>query len=141
MSVHDMDSARWLAGEVAEVSAFGDDETAVIVLRFEGGALALIDNTRSAGYGFECAAEVMGTRATLRIGTNGRAPDLERLTGEGRLSPLPGDHIERHRAAYLEEMRQFVRCLEEGRPPRVGGEDAVAALALALAAERSCAPR
>jgi myo-inositol 2-dehydrogenase / D-chiro-inositol 1-dehydrogenase len=141
MSVHDMDSARWLVGEVAEVSAFADGETAVTVLRFENGALGVIDNTRSAGYGFECSAEVMGTDSTLRIGTGSRAPDIERLTEDGLLVPLPADHIERHRAAYLEEMREFVRCLEGGEPTAVGGEDAVAALALALAAERSCARR
>jgi predicted dehydrogenase len=138
MSVHDMDSARWLVGEVAEVSAFGDDETAVTVLRFENRALGVIDNTRTAGYGFDCTAEVMGADSTLRIGTTSRVPDIERLTDAGLLVPLPADHIERHRAAYLEEMRQFVGCLEDGEPPAVGGDDAVAALALALAAERSC---
>jgi predicted dehydrogenase len=141
MSVHDMDSARWLVGEVAEARAFGDGETAVIVLGFENGALGVIDNTRRAGYGFECSAEVMGADSTLRIGTGNRAPDVERLTADGLVVGLPADHIERHRPAYLEEMRQFVECLEAGRAPRVGGGDAVAALALALAAERSCAPR
>jgi predicted dehydrogenase len=141
MAVHDMDCARWLVGEVTQVSAFGDGETAVTVLRFESGALGVVDNTRTAGYGFECAAEVMGTDATLRIGTGSRAPDVERLTEDGLLVPLPADHIERHRTAYLEEMRQFVRCVEDGEPPAVGGDDAVAALALALAAERSCARR
>jgi myo-inositol 2-dehydrogenase / D-chiro-inositol 1-dehydrogenase len=141
MSVHDMDSARWLVGEVAEVSAFADGDTAVTVLRFESGALGVIDNTRTAGYGFDCTAEVMGTDSTLRIGTVSRAADIERLTEDGLLVPLPADHIERHRAAYLDEMREFVRCLEDGEPTAVGGVDAVAALALALAAERSCAPR
>jgi predicted dehydrogenase len=141
MSVHDMDSARWLVGEVAEVSAFGDDETAVTVLRFENGALGVVDNTRTAGYGFDCTAEVMGTDSTLRIGSSSRAPDIERLTEDGLLVPLPADHIERHRTAYLEELRDFVRCLENGEPPAVGGDDAVAALGLALAAERSCARR
>src|SRR6266545_7420673 len=141
MAVHDMDCARWLVGEVAQVSAFGDGETAVTVLRFESGALGVVDNTRSAGYGFECAAEVMGTDATLRIGTGSGAQNIERLTEDGLLVPLPADHIERHRTAYLEEIRQFVRCIEDGEPPAVGGDAAVAALALALAAEWSCARR
>jgi predicted dehydrogenase len=126
---------------VVAVSAFGCGDTAVTVLRFESGALGVIDNTRTAAYGFECAAEVMGGEATLRIGTGNGAPDIERLTDAGRLRELPSDHIARHGAAYLEEMRDFVRCVEEGQPPRVGGDDAVAALALALQAERSCASR
>ena len=141
MSVHDMDSARWLVGEVAEVNAFGDDETAITVLRFENGALGVVDNTRTAGYGFDCTAEVMGTASTLRIGTRSHAPDIERLSEDGLLVPLPADHIERHRTAYLVEMREFVRCVEDGEPTAVGGDDAVAALRLALAAERSCARR
>src|SRR3954453_16651489 len=60
MSVHDMDSARWMCGGGAGVGGFGCGETAVTVLRFESGALGVIDNTRNAVYGFECAAEVMG---------------------------------------------------------------------------------
>ena len=139
MVVHDMDAARWLAGEVAEVSARGDHESAVVLLRFESGALGLVDITRTAAYGFECSAELVGTRGTLRIG--GSRAGVERLTPQGSIVALAQDHIERHRAAYLEEVRQFVDCVESGREPRAGGDDAVAALALALAAERSCASR
>jgi predicted dehydrogenase len=141
MTVHDMDSARWLAGDVVEANAFGDAETAVIVLRFANGALGVIDNTRVAGYGFECAAEVMGSNSTLRIGTRGGSPDVELLTRSGRQVELPADHVERHRAAYLEELRDFVRCVEAGRRPAVGAAEALAALGLALAAERSCESR
>ena len=136
MSVHDMDSARWLAGDVEEVRAFGDDSTAVIVLRFASGALGVIDNTRVAGYGFECSAEVMGSRATLRIATP--ASGVEQLTAQGHLAGLPADHIECHAVAYLEELRHFVDCVASGSAPRVGASDALAALSLALEAERSC---
>jgi myo-inositol 2-dehydrogenase / D-chiro-inositol 1-dehydrogenase len=137
MTVHDMDSARWLVGEVATVSAFEAEgsETAVIVLRFERGALGVIDNTRTAGYGFECSAEVMGTAGTIRLGANGRS--LETLTPAGLVVELPADHIERHAPAYLAELRHFVRCLSAGERPEVGAEQANAALELALAAERS----
>ena len=125
MTIHDFDSARWLVGEVAEVSAFSAGDTAVTVLRFERGALGVIDNTRSAGYGFECSAEIMGSEATLRVGNH-------------RL-PLPADHIQRHRTAYLDELRHFVECIRSGAQPCVGGDDAVAALRLCLAAERCAA--
>jgi myo-inositol 2-dehydrogenase/D-chiro-inositol 1-dehydrogenase len=135
MSVHDMDSARWLVGDVEEVTAFGDDETAVIVLRFASGALGVIDNTRVAGYGFECAAEVMGSRTTLRIAP---ALGVERLTEQGRMLRLPSDHIERHATAYREELRHFVDCIASGTVPRVGAADALAAQSLALEAERAC---
>jgi predicted dehydrogenase len=141
MAVHDMDSARWLVGEVAELSAVcaRGAETAVIVMRFEAGALGVVDNTRTAAYGFECSAEVMGTRATLRVGTNGRS--LEQLTPQGLVVELPADHIERHRCAYLDELRHFVHAVRSGQTPDVGAAEANAALALALAAERSLRDR
>jgi hypothetical protein len=45
----------------------GDIDTAVVVLRFESGALGVIDDSRAAGYGYECSTEVMGRKATVRI--------------------------------------------------------------------------
>jgi myo-inositol 2-dehydrogenase / D-chiro-inositol 1-dehydrogenase len=136
MTIHDFDTARWLVGEVAEVAAFGADGATAVVGRFESGALALIDNTRTAAYGFECSVEVMGDRSTVRIGFTGAAGDLEHLTPAGTLVARPADHIERHAAAYAEELRHFVACVRSGAAPAVGGEDATAALGLSLAAER-----
>jgi predicted dehydrogenase len=138
MTIHDFDTALWLAGPVSEVSAFASMDSTLAIMRFESGALGVIDNTRRAGYGFECAAELVGTRSTLRIGDRERS-GVERLTEAGALTPLPADHIERHRSAYLEELRQFVACVRTGTAPAVGGAEANAALALSLAAERCVA--
>jgi predicted dehydrogenase len=139
MTVHDLDSARWLVGEVDEVTAFERKRNAVTVLRFRCGALGVIDNSRHAGYGFECSAELVGTEATLRIGARGQPLDLDLLTAAGALSRVAEDHVERHLAAYRDELRHFVACLRDGVEPRVGGDDAVAALRLTHAAERCAA--
>ena len=136
MTIHDFDTARWLVGEVDEVSAFTSKQTQVVVARFANGALGVIDNTRAAAYGYDCALELMGERSTLRIGTSFGTPSVERLTPAGRTVPLPADHIQRHRSAYLEELRHFVACVRSGTRPAVGGADSVAALELSLAAER-----
>jgi myo-inositol 2-dehydrogenase / D-chiro-inositol 1-dehydrogenase len=139
MTIHDFDTALWLVGPVSEVSAFASTDSTLAALRFESGALGVIDNTRRAGYGFECAAELVGTRSTLRVGHGARASGVEQLTRSGALTQLPADHVERHRAAYLEEMRHFVACVRVGARPAVGGAEATAALALSLAAERCVA--
>jgi myo-inositol 2-dehydrogenase/D-chiro-inositol 1-dehydrogenase len=123
MAVHDFDTAIWLAGSIAEVHAFEQKRNTVTVLRFASGALGVIDNCRHAGYGFECSAEVLGAGSAVRIGVGAHAED----------------NIERHEAAYREELREFVACVTNGHEPAVGGEDAIAALELALAAERSVA--
>jgi hypothetical protein len=75
----------------------------------------------------------------LRIGDRTRASGVERLTTAGALAQLPDDHIERHRAAYLAELRHFVACVRSGGRPAVGGAEANAALALSLSAERCAA--
>ena len=136
MTIHDFDTALWLVGPVSEVSAFAAAGSTLVVVRFENGALGVIDNTRRAGYGFECAAELVGTRSTLRVGSAIAASGVERLTASGALTRLPADHVERHRAAYLEELRHFVACVRSGTTPAVGGTEANAALALSLAAEQ-----
>jgi predicted dehydrogenase len=61
------------------------------------------------------------------------------LTKRGIMRPLAEDNIERHFAAYRDEIAHFVECVRTGTEPCVGGEDAIAALELALQAERSAA--
>jgi myo-inositol 2-dehydrogenase / D-chiro-inositol 1-dehydrogenase len=145
VTVHDFDMARWLAGEVVEVSAHGisadpafaavdELDTAVVVLRFASGALGVVDNARAAGYGYECSTEVMGTLATARID----APSGHEWRTPGQAArPLPRDFAERFPQAYAAELDAFARCVLDGTPPLVTGHDAVAAFDLAAAAERS----
>jgi predicted dehydrogenase len=144
MAVHDLDAARWLGGEVGDVLALpraGVGEApvpaAAIALRFESGALAAIDVSRDARYGFECSAELVGSQATGRIGYGHRCGDLE-LLHDGRAAVrLSADHSERHEAAYLNELEHFGHVATGTREPAPTGEDAVAALELASAARRS----
>lgn len=145
--VHDLDVARWMVGEVVEVhahgaasdpafAALGDIDTAVTVLRFANGALGVIDNSRSARYGYECSTEVMGTLATARIdaphvrGVEWRTPGLASRD-------LARDFEERYPWAYAAELDAFARAVRDGTPPLVTGRDALAAFDLALAADES----
>jgi predicted dehydrogenase len=139
MTIHDFDTALWLVGPVADLTAVAARGSTAVVATFENGALGVIDNTRRAGYGFECAIELVGTRSTLRIGWDRRAGGLQQLNANGLHAPLPLDHIQCHRIAYLEEMRHFVMCVRSGTEPAVGAAESIAALALSLAAERCAA--
>ncbi len=147
VTVHDLDVARWLVGEVVEVSAhgaaadpafaaLGDIDTAVVVLRFENGALGVIDNSRGAHYGYECSTEVMGTLATARIDAPQRRHYEWRTPGIASYE-LPRDFEERYPEAYAAELDVFARAVRDGGPPRVTGYDALAAFDLAMAAQRS----
>jgi myo-inositol 2-dehydrogenase/D-chiro-inositol 1-dehydrogenase len=148
VTIHDLDTARWLVGEVAEVTAtgaaitdpsfaeVGDIDTAVVILRFANGALGVIDNTRTAGYGYECSTEVVGSEATVRIG-NHRRVHAEWLTPGAATVDWVDDFTERFPLAYQRELEDFAAAIRDDRAPRVTGEDALAAFVLASACERS----
>jgi predicted dehydrogenase len=137
VAVHDLDAARWLAGEVAELGAHrAGAESAAIVLRFETGALGVLDVSRAASYGFDCSVELVGSRATARTGHAYRVHDVELLEDLRSSAPLARDHAERHQAAYVREVEAFARLVAGGDCGGATGDDAVAALELALAAAR-----
>ena len=71
MTIHDFDMVRFLAGCNAEeiyveaavlvdpaIGEAGDVDTAVITIKMENGAIAVIDNSRKAVYGYDQRAEV-----------------------------------------------------------------------------------
>lgn len=149
VTLHDFDAARWLIGEISEVTAFGaalsdplgfeeadDIDNAVVAVRFAGGALGVIDNSRVAGYGYECSSEVMGSKATLRVDNHRRA-SVETLTRDSSHQDYVSDFVERFADAYAAGLESFVRAVREDRDPEVCGADAAAAFVLAKAAERS----
>ena len=148
VTIHDLDTARWMVGEIVEVSAhgtavsdpqfaaIGDIDTAVVVLRFENGALGVIDNSRAAGYGYECSTEVMGRNATVRI-DHPQYRHYEWRTPGWAAQGLVRDFEQRYPDAYAEELECFARSVRDGLPPRVTAYDALAAFDLACAAGQS----
>jgi myo-inositol 2-dehydrogenase/D-chiro-inositol 1-dehydrogenase len=148
VTIHDLDTARWMVGEVVAVTAhgtaasgepftsLGDIDTAVVVLRFASGALGVIDNSRVAGYGYECSTEVMGRLATVRI-DHPQVHHYEWRTPGQAVRDLPRDFEQRYPEAYAAELDGFARCVRDGTPPLVTGWDALAAFDLARAADLS----
>lgn len=148
VTIHDFDTARWMVGEIEEVTAFGaalsdpafaeagDIDNAVVTMRFVGGALGVIDNSRVAGYGYECSTEVMGSKATVRVDHHRRS-HVEWLTPGAASVDFVADFAERFPLAYLLELEDFAQAVRDARPVGVTGEDALAAFLLARAADRS----
>jgi myo-inositol 2-dehydrogenase/D-chiro-inositol 1-dehydrogenase len=148
VTVHDLDTARWMVGEIDEVTAVGaalsdpafaeldDLDHAVVTLRFANGALGVIDNSRAAGYGYECSAEVMGSLATVRIDRPRRVNNEWLTPGLASFDRLD-DFRELFEKAYLLELEDFAAAIHDDRAPAVTGEDALAAFLLARACERS----
>lgn len=148
VTIHDLDTARWLVGEIEEVTAFGaalsdpafaeldDVDNAIVVLRFTRGALGVIDESRVGGYGYECSTEVLGSRATVRIGQHRRVNNVWLTPGSAAVDWVT-DFRERYANAYALELEDFAAAIREQRPPAVGGADGLAAFVLARACDRS----
>lgn len=148
MSVHDFDLARFLVGEVAEVSAWGDvliDErfreggdidTAVTMLRFHNGALGVVEMSRRSAWGYDIRTEVAGAAGKVVV----EAAQKTTATFSRRFG-FEADHYEnfpdRFEVAYRLELEAFFRTLGEGGTPTPGPDDALETLRLAVAARRS----
>ncbi|MFI4975052.1 MAG: inositol 2-dehydrogenase [Caulobacterales bacterium] len=149
MAIHDFDTARWLLGEpLVEVFAAasclvdpaigeaGDVDTAKILLRTGSGRLCLISNSRRSGYGYDQRIEAFGSRGMVRAG-NVTQSALATWTEPGAAADrFQNFFLDRYADAYRLEMAHFAEVLA-GAAPRVGLDDALAALALAEAASES----
>jgi myo-inositol 2-dehydrogenase / D-chiro-inositol 1-dehydrogenase len=149
-SVHDFDIVRWVTGrEVTEVYATGanrgaaffaeagDVDTGVAVLTLDDGALAVCTATRYNGAGYDVRLEACGCAGTLVAGLDDHAP---LVSAEGAAWPAGrpyGGFMERFRAAYVAELTAFCDVVAGHAPSPCTGDEALAALLVAEAADRS----
>jgi myo-inositol 2-dehydrogenase/D-chiro-inositol 1-dehydrogenase len=148
MSVHDYDLARFLVGEIEEVSAWGsnliddvfaqggDIDTAVTMLRFVNGALGVVEMSRRSAWGYDIRTEVAGADGKVVVEAAQKTTAMF-----SRRFGFEGDHYEsfpdRFEAAYRIELEAFFKTLGEGGTPAPGPEEALATLRVAVAARRS----
>jgi len=150
MTIHDFDMARFLINdEVEEIYAaggvlvdprigeVGDLDTAILTLRYAGGALGTIDNSRRAVYGYDQRVEVFGSEGMVMV--SNRTPDTAVLSdGKGVHAAKPlYFFIERYAEAYVIEMKAFIRSILEDTPPPVTGRDGRIPVVMAYAARKS----
>lgn len=148
MGIHDFDVGRMFLGEVKRVSAIGgtlaypelepvgDIDNAIIQMVFDSGALGVVTLSRNAVFGYDIRAEIWGTKGSLQVGYFRQTPVLV-MTREGITHDVVPHFMQRFERAYLAQIQDFVDNVLGGRPPRVSGEDAVAALRISLAATKS----
>lgn len=120
--IHDLDAVPWLVGEpVVEVYASGsvlvdkafadldDVDNALVVLRFAGGAHAVLAGSRHDPLGYDHRIEVLGSRDSLAVGLDPRTPLTSLEPGGPTVAPdaYPG-FAERFDRAYRAEMATFV---------------------------------
>ncbi len=148
--IHDFDTLRWLnpGAEPVTVYATADAlvapgfkdagllDTAVVVVTFDNGAIAVAEASFSAAYGYDVRGEVFGSRGMVTMGEGARS-SLRHSTQAGRRAETVRGDVELFLDAYTAELVEFADAVRERRTPAVTGEDARRALALALAAVES----
>lgn len=154
MMIHDFDMVRYLTGqEVVEIFAMadslvdpaigaaGDVDTAVVMLRFESGAIGSIENSRRAVYGYDQRAEVFGSGGVVR--TENHFPNSATISdARGVRRDLPYNFfMDRYTESFRNELGAFVDAIRNNTPVLVSGQDGRVPVVMAMAAARSHAER
>jgi myo-inositol 2-dehydrogenase/D-chiro-inositol 1-dehydrogenase len=150
MTIHDFDMVRFLSGSEAEdvyaigdalvdpaIRDAGDVDTAIVTMRLKNGALATIDNSRKAIYGYDQRIEVFGSKGSASAGN--RTPDAHVLADAAGVHEAKPLHffLERYAEAYVIEMRAFVAAVLNDRTPPATGVDGLQPVIMGLAATKS----
>ena len=152
MTIHDFDMVRYLSGsEVEEVYAAGsvtvdpeigkagDVDTAVITLKLENGATAVIDNCRASCYGYDQRAEVFGDKGCVAI-SNDSDSNAVYSSKDGVTAEKPMFFfLQRYMMAYANEIDQFVEAIVNDTPTPVNANDGLQPVLIGLAAKKSAA--
>jgi len=147
MTIHDFDMVRFIMGsEPISITAYGscmvdpeigkagDIDTSVIVLTFESGAIATINNSRRSGYGYDQRIEVHGSKGMLSAG-NITENSVKQWSDQGATEANPEYFfLQRYAEAYKNEWNHFIDVLNADSDPLSPGIDGERALALAEAA-------
>jgi len=149
MTIHDFDMARFQVGEIEEVYAtgsvliepalkeFGDIDTNVVTLKFAGGAVGAIDNSRQAVYGYDQRLEVFCTNGTAMADNEAESTILKGDPDGFHSARPPHFFMQRYAPCYVEEVRQFLECVRDEQPTPTTGQDGRAAVVLGHAAWKS----
>ncbi|MDF2484550.1 MAG: iolG [Herbinix sp.] len=150
MTIHDFDMVRYLtSSDVVEVYASGtalvnpaikdagDIDTAIINMKLANGALAVIDNSRQADYGYDQRAEVFGSKGQIAV-TNDTGSSAVLSTSSGIVGEKPlYFFLERYMASFSKEVSLFVQAVINDTEVPVNINDGLQPVLIAKAAKKS----
>jgi myo-inositol 2-dehydrogenase/D-chiro-inositol 1-dehydrogenase len=150
LNIHDFDIIRHVTGQdIVEVYADGgvlghpmfetynDVDTAVAVLRLSDGALCILSGARHYPRGYDIRMELFGSKDSAAVGMGERMP-LRSLEDDG-FSPTNAwrTFLDRFGEAYRAELHAFVDVAAGRAPNPCSPEDALVAMRVAVACDRS----
>lgn len=150
MMIHDFDMVRYLSGsDVVRVTAkganlvdpaigeAGDVDTAVVTLEMANGALAVIDNSRQAVYGYDQRVEVFGSKGQA-VAYNDKPSTVEVYTEKQvTTDPIRYFFLDRYTGAFIDQFVDFLAAVRGEAKVPVDVLDGLRAVEIALAATES----
>ena len=150
MTIHDFDMACFLTDSDVEelyvnsavlvdpaIGEQGDVDTAIITMKMANGALAVIDNSRKADYGYDQRAELFGSKGMVATSndtvSSAVISNADGVTGEKPLFFF----LERYMDSFSEEMRQFTEAVINDTEVPVGIHAGLQSVKIGLAARKS----
>jgi myo-inositol 2-dehydrogenase/D-chiro-inositol 1-dehydrogenase len=151
MSVHDIDTVRWLLGAGGAKRVFatgtiavheglrecGDVDNAVATIEFDDGRIACLYASRTMAHGHDTQTEIVGTAGSLTVGRNPRLNRVEIADAHGMRNECTPTFYERFAEAFLLEAQAFVDTVREDRPPPLTLADATEATRIGIAVTES----
>ncbi|NLJ95457.1 MAG: inositol 2-dehydrogenase [Clostridiaceae bacterium] len=150
MMIHDFDMVRYQSGaEVVAVTAHGanlvdpeigeagDIDTAIVTLELSNGALAMINNSRQAVYGYDQRVEVFGSKGQATA-YNDQPNNVELYTEEDiSTDKIPYFFLDRYTNAFINQFEDFIKALKGEIEVPVNDVDGLRAIEIALACNES----
>ena len=138
---HAIDLARWMAGDIEEVSAYGNhfnipqqqwEDHIIINVKFQSGAVGRIMNSSGCQRPYNIDLQLWGTKGTLAgDNTAGEAKLCLRPVDRHSWMQLPKPSMAKAIAAQIDH---FVDCILNDRTPLIDGVDGAKTVATAWAA-------
>jgi len=148
-AIHSVDLLRWIMGDVAEVSAFsatigheglGVEDTAVATLRFENGALGVIEASTAVFPGSYKRMEILGTGGSVVTeekkilkwefkDETERDREIRNLfSGENTGGGGVSDPKTINDTGHIRQITDMVEAIETDRPPMIDDKEAAKAV-------------
>lgn len=150
MMIHDFDMVRYLSGSDAvritakgsvlvdpEIGEAGDIDTAVVTLEMANGAIAVIDNSRQAVYGYDQRVEVFGSKGQA-VAYNDKPSTVEVYTADTvTTDKIRYFFLDRYTGAFIDQFVAFIEAVRGEKKVPVDVLDGLRSVEMALAAGES----
>lgn len=139
LGVHEFDYLRWLFGDVEYVFArrnrWGDRQNGHATLVFENGTVGYVEVgwDRIQGVELWSTLEIAGDDGLIEYDARKPTPltvTAKQATGAESTATVAKD-------GYRHQLEAFVECIERGKEPLVTADDAIEAIRISIAANRS----